>query len=204
MTHFKTTSALALFVAFAPNQVLAQPPAPDPESLINPAFIESVRAWLGNPIVALSIESQNDLRGSLQQNEIDALDGQWRAERENDDKPLISATLSAPLSIYLLRVQAESVGLFTELFVMDANGLNVGQSAITGDYWQGDEAKFQKTFDVSPDAIFIDEAEWDEDRMIWRAQLNLALADDANTKAIGSATVEVNLTELHRRSMPAS
>ncbi|MEP0236039.1 MAG: hypothetical protein ABJO97_10860 [Roseibium sp.] len=204
MTNFKTTAALALLAAFAPNQGLAQPPAPDPESLINPAFIESVRAWLGNPIVALSIESQNDLRGSLQQNEIDALDGQWRTERENDDKPLISATLSAPLSIYLLRVQAESVGLFTELFVMDANGLNVGQSAITGDYWQGDEAKFQKTFDIGPDAVFIDEAEWDEDRMIWRAQLNLALANEAKTKAIGSATVEVNLTELQRRSMPAS
>jgi len=122
-----------------------------------------------------------------------------RAEREIDDKPLISETLSAPLSVYLLRIQADNLGLFTEIFVMDSNGLNVGQSAITSDYWQGDEAKFQKTFPKASNAVFIDEPEWDEDRKIWRAQLNLTLADQESNEAIGAATVEVNLTELQRR-----
>lgn len=97
-------------------------------------------------------------------------------------------------------VQAGALGLFTEIFVVDANGLNVGQSAITGDYWQGDEAKFQNTFPNGPDAVFIDEAEWDEDRRIWRAQLNLSIPSEDGTRAIGAATVEVNLTELQRRS----
>ncbi len=187
-----------------PSSLAAQTDAPDPAQLMTPAFVESVREWLSNPIVQLSVSAQNTLRGQLAQAEIDALDKQWRAEREADDKPLISATLTAPLSSYLLRVQAGDTGLFTEIFVMDANGLNVGQSAITGDYWQGDEAKFQKTFPVAADAIFIDEAEWDEDRKIWRAQLNLTIADETSGKAIGAATVEVNLTELQRRSAAAS
>ncbi|PVB61616.1 hypothetical protein [Labrenzia sp. 011] len=178
--------------------------APDPEKLITPTIVESVGEWLSNPIVSLSINAQNDLRGALSQAEIDTLDGQWREEREADDKPLISATLSAPLSIYLLRVQANSLGLYPEIFVMDANGLNVGQSAITGDYWQGDEAKFQKTYPNGPEAVFIDAAEWDEDRKIWRAQLNMSVTDPDTGKVIGAATVEFNLTELQRRQSPNS
>ena len=204
MTKFTSLRVLATLACLAPSTLHAEPQAPDPKALMTPEFISSVREWLANPIVNLSIHTQNDLRGALPQDEIDALDKQWRAERESEDKPLISATLSAPLSIYLLRVQAMSTGLFTETFVMDANGLNVGQSAITGDYWQGDEAKFQKTFPIAADAVFIDEAEWDEERKIWRAQLNMTIADDKTSKAIGAATIEVNLTELQRRSAPAS
>lgn len=209
--HIQSASRTGLFSAIAvlltigsavpqaQAQNSTQAIAPDPTVLINAAFIEETRAWLANPIVALSVNAQNNNRGGLTQDDIDALDQQWRAEREQEEKPLIAATLTAPLSTYLLRIQADTLGLFTEIFVMDQYGLNVGQSAITGDYWQGDEAKFQNTFSVSPDAVFIDEAEWDEDRMIWRAQLNLSLANAQGTGAIGAATVEVNLTELQRR-----
>ncbi|CAN0602134.1 unnamed protein product, partial [Ectocarpus sp. 12 AP-2014] len=118
--------------------------------------------------------------------------------------PLISATLSTPLSSYLTRIQASALGLYTEMFIVDAKGLNVGQSAITGDYWQGDEAKYENTFLVGPDAVFIDEAEWDEDWQIWRAQLNLSIPNEDGTRAIGAATIEVNLTELARRQRAQS
>ncbi len=200
MRGWKTCLPIALLLS---SQAAAET-ALDPNELITPAVIESVGDWLANPIVSLSINAQNNLRGALSQADIDALDKQWRAEREASDKPLISATLSAPLSIYLLRVQAGSLGLYPEIFVMDANGLNVGQSAITGDYWQGDEDKFQKTYPNGPDAIFIDAAEWDEDRKIWRAQLNLPVTDPDTKKVIGAATVEFNLTELQRRQSPNS
>jgi len=96
-------------------------------------------------------------------------------------------------------VQAQAQGLYYEVFVTDDKGLNVGQSAITSDYWQGDEAKFQKTFPISADAVFIDEAEWDGELKIWRAQLNLTIADEGGNQAIGAATIEINLTELMRR-----
>jgi len=184
--------------------VSAQETSPDPKALITKDVIENVSEWLSNPIVALSINTQNSLRGALSQAEIDALDQQWRKEREAADKPLISSTLSAPLSIYLLRIQAGALGLYPEIFVMDANGLNVGQSAITGDFWQGDEAKFQKTFPNGPDAVFIDEAEWDEGLKVWRAQLNMTIPDPETGKPIGAATVEFNLTELLRRQSPSS
>lgn len=177
----------------------AQGVAPDPQELITSEFIEQTREWLANPIVALAVKAQTAARGDISQDRINELDAQWRAEREAEDKPLIAATLSGPLSNYLLRIQGGALGLYTEIFITDANGLNVGQSAITGDYWQGDEAKFTNTFPVGPHAVFIDEAEWDENWQIWRAQLNMSIPDETGTHAIGAATIEINLTELQRR-----
>lgn len=194
----------SLATAHAQDAAAVASPPPDPQRLITPAFIAQTRAWLANPIVALAVEAQSARHAGLDQAAIDALDQQWRAEREVDDRPLIAATLSSPLSSYLTRIQAGALGLYTEMFIVDARGLNVGQSAVTSDYWQGDEAKFTQTFDVAPDAVFIDEAEWDEDWQIWRAQLNLSLPSADGRRAIGAATIEVNLTELERRMAAGS
>ncbi len=81
---------------------------------------------------------------------------------------------------------------------MDDKGLNVGQSAITSDYWQGDEAKFKKTYPAGQNAVFIDAPEYREGSDTWHAQLNLTVHGQDGA-AIGAATVEVNLTELARR-----
>ncbi|MGD8332006.1 MAG: hypothetical protein PVJ49_21410, partial [Acidobacteriota bacterium] len=147
----------------------------------------------------LTLAERNRKNASVDQAKIDALDKQWRAERKVQDQPLITAVLSSPLSSYLTRIQARSLGLYSEIFVMDNKGLNAGQSSITSDYWQGDEAKFQKTYEVGPDAVFIDEPEYNKETGTWRAQLNMTLAKDG--AAAGSLTVEINLTELERRRM---
>lgn len=175
----------------------AEPAKPNIQSLITQSVVEDMRHWIETDIVRISVGAQNDRLQKLPQDQIDALDTQWRAERESDDKPLIAATLSNPLSVYLVRLQGKSLGLYAEIFVMDQNGLNVGQSSITGDFWQGDEAKFQKTYDVSGDALFIDEPEWDEENKIWRGQVSFTVTDAG--KSIGAVTMEVNLTELERR-----
>lgn len=196
MSHF---GALALLLASS-TAALSEPPAPDVKRLITDAVIADINVWLKNEIVTMSIEAQNKRLTKLTQAEIDALDQQWVKEREVADKPLIAATLSNPLSVYLNRIQGRSLGLFAEIFVMDQNGLNVGQSSITSDYWQGDEGKFQKTFQVAKDAIFIDDAEWDDEAKVWRTQVNFTLTDASGNTPIGAATVEINLTELERRT----
>ncbi|MCC9625513.1 hypothetical protein LPB41_27895 [Thalassospira sp. MA62] len=169
----------------------------DPNVLITDDFIRDIREWLANPVVPLSINSQNKLRDGMTQAEIDAADEQWKAEREAEDQPLVAAVLTNPLSSYLTQVQAQSGGLFAEIFVMDARGLNVGQSSITSDFWQGDEAKFQKTFPNGANAVFIDEAEYNEGSDSWRAQLNMTMSNEAR-EPIGAVTIEVNLNELAR------
>ncbi|KJS35424.1 MAG: hypothetical protein VR70_15915 [Rhodospirillaceae bacterium BRH_c57] len=190
------TALLAILTAGAvPAQ--AQPAV---DAFITAAIVEDLRAALHSPVSLLLIEAQNARHKDLTQDRIDALDKQWRAERKTDQQPLIAQLYGNPLSAQLTRLQADSAGLYTEIFVMDAHGLNVGQSAVTSDYWQGDEAKWQKTFLVGPDAVFIDDAERHDATGTWRVQVNLAIADPDGRAAIGAATVEINLTELARRA----
>ncbi|MEQ9606532.1 MAG: hypothetical protein RLN99_02570 [Kiloniellaceae bacterium] len=185
----------ALAAAFA--AILSTNAAMADEWLIRENLVDQVRQWSSSPVVLLSLEASNERYANLDQAAIDALDGQWKAEREVADQPLITAVLSSPLSSYLTRIQADSQGLFTAIFVMDGSGLNAGQSAITSDFWQGDEAKWQKTYQVAPDAVFIDEIEINEDTGAEIAQLNMAIAQDG--KVVGAVTVDVNVTELRRR-----
>lgn len=167
------------------------------ERLIRDYLIDEVRQWAGSPVVLMTLEASNARYAGIDQAGIDALDKQWLAEREVEDQPLITAVLSSPLSNYLTRIQADSQGLFTAIFVMDGSGLNAGQSAITSDFWQGDEAKFQNTYKVGPDAVFIDEVEMNEDTGAEIRQLNMSIAQDG--KVVGAITVDVNITELRRR-----
>jgi hypothetical protein len=202
MHHFRMTLASALIaMSFMPAN--AETPQPDVNKLISPALIEEMRGFISAEIVQVSVEAQNKRLSNMAQDKIDELDNQWKAEREAADKPLIAATLSNPLSVYLARIQGKSLGLYAEIFVMDQNGLNVGQSSVTSDFWQGDEDKFQKTFDVSDDAMFVDAPEWDDEAKIWRNQVSFTLLD-ASKKKIGAVTVEINLTELERRLLAAS
>ena len=186
--------------ALLTSPVLAETPPPDIKTLVTAKVISDMRQWLDTDIVRISVDAQNERLTTLAQSKIDELDNQWKAERERDDKPLIAATLSNPLSVYLSRMQGRSLGLYAEIFVMDRNGLNVGQSCITSDFWQGDEGKFQNTFQVASDAIFIDEPEWDDDAKIWRGQVSFTLTEADGKTSIGAVTVELNLTELQRRA----
>ncbi len=193
--------AAFLFGSMTGSHALAQSDsssAPD-KSLITPQMVKDLRELVSQPVVIASVKARNESRNNLSQADIDALDKAWREERGSQGpQPYIAAALGSPVSTYLLRRQAGSKGLYNELFVMDKNGLNVGQSSITSDFWQGDEAKFQKTFPMGAGAVFIDEPEYVSETGTWVVQVNLTLDD--NGTPIGSSTIEINLTELQRRS----
>ena len=88
---------------------------------------------------------------------------------------------------------ADLPGLYSEIFVMDNKGLNAGQSDKTSDYWQGDEAKFQKTFEKGKDALFIDTIEYDESSGKFQVQINLTINDLTSGTPAGALTVGVDL-----------
>jgi hypothetical protein len=198
MALYRALLAAALVAALG-QAARAQPSQPD-RTLIDAQVLQAINDWINTDIVRVSIAAQNKRYDHLGAASIAALDSQWVEERESPDKPLIAATLSNPLSVYLSRMQGKSLGLYPEIFVMDQNGLNVGQSSITSDFWQGDEDKFLKTFKVSADAVFIDEAEYDSEFGIWRTQVSMTVNDADGGDKIGAVTVELNLTELERRA----
>lgn len=188
---------IAAALGFAPLPARAQENHPT-AGLIGTEAIKEIRTWLTSSLVEMSIAAQNRKTASLTEEQILVLDKEWRAETKSADQPLIAATLNNPLSAYLTQIQAASAGLYTEIFIMDAKGLNVGQSSVTSDFWQGDEAKFQKTFPLGSGTVFIDAEEYDKGISSWKAQINMTVSAADNTP-IGAITVEFNLTELARR-----
>lgn len=182
-------------LAFVPLSAFS---APNPADFIDEKLKSEIKNFVSNDIVIQSLRFQNEKHKNLTTKGVEELDQLWRKQREDVDQYFVSAVLSNPLSSYLTRVQAHADGKFVEIFVMDFKGLNVGQSAVSSDFWQGDEAKWQKTFLKGSGAVFVDEAEYDEDIDRWRAQYNISITDPATNQAIGAATVELNLTELAR------
>ncbi len=169
------------------------------ESHIGPMreFAQSTaRTWVADPVVINAIKKQNAKHADLSQADIDDLDKTWRAETGASDRPLIDRVLSSDLSEMLRDAQNGAQGLVTEVFVMDNRGLNVGQSNVTSDYWQGDEGKWQKTYLVGPDALFIDEVELDESTQTFQSQLSMSIIDPDTGKVIGAITVGINVDEL--------
>ena len=156
----------------------------------------TVSKWLSSSVVVEQIKAQNTRTASMSEAEIIVLDKQWRAETDASSQPLIEEVLSNSLSAYLKQVKQDSNELYTEIFVMDAKGMNVGQSDVTSDYWQGDESKWQKTYLEGPQAIHVGDVELDESSQQFQSQLSMSIVDPASGAVIGAVTVGVNLDGL--------
>lgn len=166
--------------------------------LVDDALIRDLRRAIQVPVAMISVAAQNARTADLSDSDVFWVDREWREQRDAEDQPLVAELFGSPLSSYLLYIQAASVGLITEIIVMDARGLNVGQSALTSDYWQGDEEKFTRTVSRGSSAVFVDEPFYHEETGTWRCQASLTLSG-SDGAAIGAATFEINLSELARR-----
>ncbi len=152
-----------------------------------------ISSWLGSPSVVAAIKAQNNEHKDLTEAKIATLDKKWRAETNASSRPMIDGVLGNPLSSFLKSKKDESEGLFTEIFVMDNKGLNVGQSDVTSDYWQGDEAKWQKTYSMGADALHIGKVKEDESTQTFQSQVSLPVVDPKDGTVIGAITVGVNV-----------
>ncbi|OBZ94208.1 hypothetical protein ADU59_18730 [Pararhizobium polonicum] len=161
------------------------------------AYIEAnVRAWIENPLIIAGLKKQNEVHAGLTPAEIDGLDAAWRAEISSNVQPLIDSVIRSPLSKFLKDRQVASSGVITEILVMDARGLNVGESEISSDYWQGDELKWQKTYLAGPTVLFVDKAEKDESTQTLQSQASLTVSDPQTGRPIGAITIGINLDAL--------
>ena len=159
------------------------------------AYAENeVMKWLEDPELIAAIKAQNLANASITAEKIIALDQQWRAEVKSDgEQQLVSATMALPVSKWLYEKQILSSGLINEIFVMDNRGLNVAQSAVTSDYWQGDEAKWQKTFGDGSGNVHIAEVEFDDSTGTFQSQISMPVRDPADGQMIGAVTIGVNV-----------
>jgi hypothetical protein len=145
---------------------------------------EHVKPWLSDQALVDAINAETEKHKRLNYDEIQALDKDWK-----DKKPIVEEIMGNATSEMLKAKMAEAPAV-TEIFVMDAQGFNVGQTGETSDYYQADEAKWQKTYAAGPDAIFVDAAEEDGGKKIAQASLTVS---DSSGKPVGAVTVGVDL-----------
>lgn len=159
-------------------------------------FVEAtVRPWISDTVIVEAVKAQNAANAALDASTILTLDQTWRSEAVSNLHPMIDRVLGNPLSVFLRKKQEELGGSITEIFVTDSRGLNVGQSEVTSDYWQGDEDKFIKSFGAGAGALFVDHAERDESTQMLQSQASMTIVDETG-KPIGAITVGVNLDAL--------
>ena len=163
------------------------------EAKINVFINQNVQSWLSSEELQQAINKQNLDHKGLSESEISVLDKRWRAEKKAGGGDLMSSKMSGDLAAFLRGIKAAGGGVITEIFVMDNKGLNVAQTDPTGDYMQGDEAKWQKTYGVGPKAILIDEVEEDGGLNISQVSLTIAGSDGAK---LGAVTIGINVDAL--------
>lgn len=152
--------------------------------------------WLDNADLIAAIKAQNERHVPLTQELIDELDLTWRAERKADAQPLIDEVMGRPSSLYLKEKQDATAAFVTEVFAMDNKGLNVAQSAVTSDFWQGDESKWQETFGNGSGNMHISEVEFDDSTGTYQSQVSMPVYDPATGEMIGAITFGVNVQSL--------
>lgn len=178
-----------LLMVALPNSVIAG----SYDAKIKKYVDSSIRGWLLAPELLAAVAQQNINHMGLSGDDIKVLDQRWRKEKLLGGGELMDSKMNNKLAAFLRGVKAASGGVIVEIFVMDNLGLNVGQTDPTGDYMQGDEAKWKKTYPVSAKAVFIDEVEEDGGMNISQTSLTVARPNGAR---LGAVTIAINVDKL--------
>lgn len=184
-----TLATLALILA--PHQAAADKYQAAMESY----YTENLASWASNPLLVNAVKAQN-AGTDYDQATIDSMDAEWRANATGTMTPMIERVVFNPAADFLRAEVFRSGGALTEAFLMDDQGLNVAASDPTSDYWQGDEAKFQQTFSVGPDAIHYGDVDIDESTGAIQGQVSVTIKDPDTGTAIGAITIGIDLGAL--------
>jgi hypothetical protein len=136
-----------------------------------------------------AVKAQNKLGMDLEMG-IQITDGAWRGVKEGT-LPIMDELMNNDCAMAAKGLMVEHPEV-VEIFVMDDQGANVCMTAKTGDYWQGDEAKFWNSYNGGIGAIFVDEVEEDGGKMI--SQVSVPVMNKG--MAIGAMTIAIDVDKL--------
>src|SRR3990172_219575 len=145
-----------------------------------------------DPVIVKAVKAENAKGKTLDQ--IKELDKKWMATPGIAD--YMKALMDSECGKYLRKIQA-STPYYAEIFVMDNLGANVALSDKTTDYWQGDEAKFIKSYNNGKGAVFVDDVKFDDSTQTYLVQVSVPVKDGDNV--IGAITFGIMVDKFDKR-----
>ena len=118
--------------------------------------------------------------------EVQRKDREWMEQRDY----ALKSTLLHNRCADHLRALLKPDPMIVEAILMDSKGANVCISVETTDYWQGDEAKWQKTYAEGRE-VFVDEPALDRSTGVFAVQLSVPVSRDG--KRIGALCLTLKL-----------
>ncbi|VAW92039.1 hypothetical protein MNBD_GAMMA22-2316 [hydrothermal vent metagenome] len=140
-----------------------------------------------NPMIVDSVNRQNSEKNSLKK--IKNIDEKWK-----NTKGLSALKLSLQnneAGLYLKSIVEKNPDI-SEAFLTDMQGANVASYPATSDYWQGDEKKWQASFNNGEGKVYIGPLKVDESTNIAAVQISAPVIDYRNErKTIGVIVIGV-------------
>jgi hypothetical protein len=152
--------------------------------------IKHLLPTITNPTWVKAIETQNAKKVTLA--EIQAIDKKWMAAEEQ--MPIQKELLENACAKELFKL-SKAQPIVREAFVMDDQGANVCMNNLTSDYWQGDEAKWQKSFNDRKGGVDVGKASFDKSANITEQQVSLPILGKGG-KVIGAVTFGLAVDQL--------
>ena len=131
------------------------------------------------------------LADKISSKDADVVNAQWKLASNNKSGHLYDTVLKSRLSELLQRIQENANGDIFEIMAIDQNGFTIAASQITTDLYQGDEAKFKKTFLGQENTIFVDDIVFDESTKQFQSQVSFTLPNKLSSIAV--ITVGINI-----------
>lgn len=142
-----------------------------------------------NPAIVAGVKAQNAKNVTIEA--IKAIDEEWKAKE--GDIPLLEE-LKANAVAKELNTLIKDIPQVVECFVMDNQGANVGQYNDTSDYWQGDEPKWQNSFNAGKGGVEVGKKEIDQSTALPQQQVSLPVID-ADGAVVGAVTFGITVAE---------
>ena len=131
-----------------------------PQSVVDLANAK-LAAFGSCPVLVNAVKAENAKSKTMA--DIEAMDTKWKGTAGVAD--YMKAMMDSPAGKRLAEIR-DSEPYLVELFLMDNQGANVAMSDKTSDYWQGDEAKFKKSYNDGKGGVFVDDVEFDESAQV--------------------------------------
>lgn len=154
-----------------------------------------MKQWSHKDIVINAVKLQNSKSADLSVSDLKILDSKWIGEKRKNKKPLIRKVLDNDLSEYLRKIQEDGEGLYTEIIVTDNRGLDVGQSQISSNYWQGQEDKWKNTFGSRSYATYVSDLHFDDNTEAFQVEVSFMIISDDEPIGMVYAGVDVEQLE---------